>query len=102
MSTATQRTNKMQTTVSGSALLFERTFGAPGELVFQAWSDRKHLRHWGGPKDWTLPVSEMDFRVGGSWRYCMKGPDGMEAWGHGYYQEIVPPERIVYIDTFVD
>ncbi|MQC17006.1 MAG: SRPBCC domain-containing protein [Chloroflexi bacterium] len=44
----------------------------------------------------------MDFRVGGSWHYCMTGPDGTEAWGLATYEEIVPTERIQYRDAFSD
>jgi uncharacterized protein YndB with AHSA1/START domain len=83
-----------------------RTFNAPRELVFAAFSDCKHLKHWWGPKDWMLPVCEMDFRVGGSWLYCMRGPDGaggvMESWGKSVYHDIVVPEKIVSSDNFVD
>jgi len=94
--------NKLQTTLKGRTLTFERTFNAPRELVFQAWTETKHLRHWWGPNNWSLPVSELDFRPGGSWFYCIKGPDGMESWGHSYYHEISAPERISLVDTFVD
>lgn len=83
-----------------------RTFNAPRELVFATFSDCEHLKHWWGPKDWTLPVCEMDFRVGGSWLYCMRGPDSaggvMESWGKSVYQDIIFPEKIVSSDNFVD
>ncbi|MEM6429915.1 MAG: SRPBCC domain-containing protein [Deinococcota bacterium] len=83
-----------------------RSFNAPRELVFAAFSQCEHLKHWWGPKDWELPVCEMDFRVGGSWVYCMRGPDGeggiMESWGKWVYQEISVPEKIVSTDNFVD
>jgi uncharacterized protein YndB with AHSA1/START domain len=82
--------------------VMERIFDAPRDLVFQVWSDPKHLAHWFGPKGWTLPVCTMDFRPGGVWQYCMRGPAGEESWGKATYQEIVPPERIVYIDAFAD
>lgn len=82
--------------------VMERVFDAPRELVFEAYTTAEHLKNWWGPKDWTLPVCEVDFRPGGVWRYCMKGPDGMESWGKAVYQEIVEPEKIVYKDTFVD
>jgi len=103
MTTATNNAvNKLQTSVHGLTINFERTFNAPRELVFQAWTESKHLRHWWGPNDWILPISEMDFRPSGSWRYCMKGPDGTESWGHTYYREISVPDRISLVDTFVD
>lgn len=82
--------------------VMERVFDAPPKLVFQMWSDPKHLMHWWGPKGWTLPVCNIDFRPGGVWHYCMRGPGGEEGWGKAVYREIVEPERIVYVDTFAD
>jgi uncharacterized protein YndB with AHSA1/START domain len=82
--------------------VMERILDAPRELVFQAWSDPKHLEQWWGPKGWTLPVCKMDFRPGGVWHYCMRGPEGEEGWGKAVYREIVEPERIVYVDSFAD
>jgi uncharacterized protein YndB with AHSA1/START domain len=88
------------TTPSDREIVFTRVFNAPRPLVFKAWSDPKLLEQWWGPKDWTLPVNKLDFRPGGSWHYCMKGPDGMESWGKAVYHEIVAPERIIYTDYF--
>jgi uncharacterized protein YndB with AHSA1/START domain len=83
-------------------LIFTRVFKAPRELVFTAFSTCEHLKRWWGPEGWTLSVCEMDFRPGGTWLYCMGGPDGEESWGKSVYSEITPPERIVYNDYFVD
>jgi uncharacterized protein YndB with AHSA1/START domain len=83
-------------------LTVERVFNAPRELVFQMWQDPQHLAHWWGPKGWTLPICTVDFRPGGIWHYCMRGPDGEESWGKAFYEEIVAPDRIVYRDTFID
>jgi uncharacterized protein YndB with AHSA1/START domain len=96
--------NASQTTPNAEQREFvmDRLFDAPRELVFQVWSDPKHLAHWWGPKGWSLPVCTMDFRPGGAWHYCMRGPGGEESWGKATYQEITPPERIVYIDAFAD
>ena len=82
--------------------VMERIFGASRELVFEAFSKPEHLKHWWGPKGWTLPVCELDFRPGGTWLYCMRGPGGEESWGKATYQDIVPPEKISYLDSFVD
>lgn len=82
--------------------VMERIFNAPRQLVFQAFSECKHLTHWWGPTGWTLPVCQMDFRPGGVWLYCMRGPAGEDACGKATYHEIVEPERIVYTDSFVD
>lgn len=73
-----------------------RIFDAPRELVFKAWTDPKHLAQWWGPKGFTLPGCEMDFRPGGAYRFVMRGPDGKDYPFHGVYLEIVEPERIAF------
>lgn len=73
-----------------------RIFDAPRELVFKAWTDPKHLAQWWGPKGFTLPGCEMDFRPGGAYRFVMRGPDGNDYPFHGVYLEIAEPERIVF------
>lgn len=83
-------------------LILERVFDAPRKMVFEAWSDCEHLKHWWGPRGWTLPVCKMDFRPGGTWHYCMRGPDGEESWGLSVYREIVAPEQLIYTDSFSD
>jgi uncharacterized protein YndB with AHSA1/START domain len=82
--------------------VMERIFDAPRELVFQAYSACERVARWWGPKGWTLPVCQMDFRPGGVWFYCMRGPAGEDACGKATYREIVEPERIVYTDAFAD
>jgi uncharacterized protein YndB with AHSA1/START domain len=95
--------NSITTTVEGNNLIFTKSFHAPRDLVFQMLSDSEHLSKWWGPKFWTIPVSEMDFREGGTWHYCMESPNGdMKSWGKTFYKEIVEPERIVYVDYFSD
>lgn len=90
-------------------LVLERVFEAPRELVFKAFSDPEHLKHWWGPNGWEVPVCRVDFRPGGIWHYGMKCADknqgeyfGMESWGKAVYEEIVAPEKIVYRDYFSD
>ena len=87
---------------SDREILITRTFDAPRELVWQMWTAAEHLQHWWGPEGWTLPVCEVDFRPGGTWFYCMQGPDGMRSCGKATYLEIDAPERIVYEDAFAD
>jgi uncharacterized protein YndB with AHSA1/START domain len=90
---------KTDTTAAQSAeleLILTRIFDAPRALVFEAWTKPEHMMHWFCPNGFTLPVCEMDFRVGGRYRLCMRGPDGKEHWVRGAYQEIVPAERIVF------
>jgi len=73
-----------------------REFAAPRELVWRAFSDPYHLSRWWGPKGFTNPVVELDFRVGGRWYHVMRGPDGRDYPADSEFVEIVPPERIVY------
>jgi uncharacterized protein YndB with AHSA1/START domain len=87
---------------AGRVFTTEREFAAPREVVFRAFSSAEHLKQWWGPKGWTLPVCEVDFRPGGVWFYGMRGPNGEESWGKATYREIAPPERIVYTDAFAD
>jgi uncharacterized protein YndB with AHSA1/START domain len=101
--------NAMTLTTEGQELILERVFNAPRELVFRAFSEAEHLKQWWGPRGWTLPVCKVDFRPGGVWHYCMKCEDerqgdfyGMESWGKAVYEEIVSPEKIVYVDFFSD
>jgi uncharacterized protein YndB with AHSA1/START domain len=77
-------------------LVFTRVFDAPRELVFEAWTDPKHLPHWWGPNGFTLTIHEMDVRPGGHWRFTMHGPDGVDYPNWVLYEEIVKPERLVY------
>ena len=72
-----------------------RVFNAPRALVWQAWSEPEHLRHWWGPKGFTDTIHEFDFRPGGAWRHTMHGPDGKNYENEALFVEIVPLERIV-------
>lgn len=99
----------VSTVENGNVLILERVFNAPKHLVFQAFKEPKHLKHWWGPKGWELPVCNVEFRPGGVWHYCMKCVDqnqgdfyGMESWGKAVYKEIDEPNRIVYVDYFSD
>jgi uncharacterized protein YndB with AHSA1/START domain len=86
-------------------LVIERTFDAPRELVWRAWTDPEQVKKWWGPKDFTAPVVKHDFRVGGKWLYAMQSAsfnDGRPIWATGVYREIIEPERIVMTDSFAD
>lgn len=95
--------NKSHVETKGRELIITREFDAPPELMFRVWSDCKHLKHWWGPREWPMDECEMDFREGGSWLYCLRGPNkGDEAWGKALYDEIQKPQKIVYRDYFTD
>jgi uncharacterized protein YndB with AHSA1/START domain len=81
-------------------MVVTRIFDAPRELVWKAWTDPKYIMQWWGPKGFTAPVCEMDFRVGGKLLCCMKAPDGQEFWNAVEYHEIVPYEKIVSLMYF--
>ena len=77
-------------------LIVTRTLDAPRRLVWRCFADPLHLSQWWGPKYFTNPVCELDFRVGGRWHNVMRGPDGSEYPVDVEFIEITEPERIVY------
>ena len=89
--------------VDGTTLVVTRSFAAPRDLVFRAYSSCEHLKHWWGPRSWPMRECTLDFRVGGRWHYCLRGPNPEDqSWGVAIYDEIVSPERIAYTDHFSD
>lgn len=83
-------------------LVITRELNAPRELVFKVWSEAEHLKHWWGPTGFEIVVKEMDFRPGGFFHYCMQASDGNHMWGKFVYQEIIPNEKIVWLNCFSD
>jgi uncharacterized protein YndB with AHSA1/START domain len=72
-----------------------RTFDAPQALAFKVWSSAEHMARWLGPKSFTCTHCKLDFKPGGAWRACIRGPEGQEYWCGGAYREIAPNHRIV-------
>ena len=93
---------KLQVTLpSDTEILLTRVFDAPRHLVFEAMTRPEHVRRWWCCMEgFTMPVCEIDFRVGGKWRYVMIAPDGSEVGFRGEYREIRAPERIVSTEIF--
>src|SRR3989339_394128 len=85
-----------------SALVITRIFDAPRETVFKAFSEPERMMRWWGPKDFTCPVCQIDFHIGGVYFNCMRSPEGKDYWSRGVYLEITEPQRIVCTDTFAD
>jgi uncharacterized protein YndB with AHSA1/START domain len=81
-------------------ILIERAFGAPRARVFRAWATPDLVRRWWAGRRGEMTVCEMDFRVGGRWRYAMVTHGGQEVAFSGEYREIVPDERIVWTEVF--
>ncbi len=96
----------MEKTNDDNVLTIKRIFDAPRELVWKAWSDPELYKKWWGPKIFTCPVVNIDFRVGGKFLGCMLGMEGdfkgKEFWSTGTYKEIIPMEKIVVSDSFSD
>lgn len=82
-------------------LVVSRVFKAPRDLVWKAWTDPDHAKHWWGPPMCPAIEMHMDLRVGGRWRHCLESTeDGSPLWQHGVFKEIVPPERLVFTFTW--
>jgi uncharacterized protein YndB with AHSA1/START domain len=89
------------TTPSDCEIQMTRVFNAPRRLVFEAMTKPEHVRQWWGRlgDGYSVPVCEIDFRVGGKWRFVNRRPKG-EAAFHGEYREIDPPARVVFTEIF--
>jgi uncharacterized protein YndB with AHSA1/START domain len=81
-----------------SDLYMERTFQAPAEKVFEAWTSEEVMRRWWhAARDWETPEATVDLRLGGEVRVVMRDPhSGREYGGGGYYTEIDPPHRLAF------
>jgi uncharacterized protein YndB with AHSA1/START domain len=90
---------------SPDAVVIERSFDAPVDLIWQLWTDPEHFSAWYGPDGATVSVAKMDVRVGGTRLVCMevRTPDGpMQMWFAGEYREVVENERLVYSEYISD
>lgn len=80
----------------------ERTFEAPLETVWSAWTTPEILDQWWGPSPWRAETSVMEFSVGGKWLYAMVGPEGERSYCRVDYDMIQPPHRFAGQDSFCD
>jgi uncharacterized protein YndB with AHSA1/START domain len=95
----------MTSTVSeatGKDFVISRVLNAPRELVWKSFTEPERMKQWWGPKGVKVRASKMDLRVGGTYHYGMETPDGKVMWGKFVYREIVPPEKLVFINSFSD
>jgi uncharacterized protein YndB with AHSA1/START domain len=90
------------TTPTDREIVLTRVFDAPRHMVFEAFTKPELLKRWFGPRGYSLVVCEVDLRVGGGFRFVLRGPDGRDMGMRGVYREIVPPERSVHIESFDD
>ncbi len=80
----------------GKEVTITRTFDAPRELVYDVWTDEKHIASWFGPRSFTNPVVEMDVRPGGRMVIHMQGPDGSVYPSLGAFTDVTTPERLAF------
>ncbi len=100
MTTTTRHGSAIVTLPSDREILIERSFDAPVGLVWDALTQPRHLLRWWGPDYCPLVACDVDFRVGGDWRYVARDMDGNELGWHGTYREIEPALRIVSSEVF--
>lgn len=81
--------------LANRTLTIEKTFNAPVQVVWDAWTKAEHILKWWAPPGMDLQVLAHDFKVGGQWKYSMPMPDGSEFISEGTYTEIVLHEKIV-------
>lgn len=87
---------------AGPTMVLTRIFDAPRSLVFAAWTQPEHLKHWSAPRGFTITRSEGELRPGGAWRSSMRGPDGVDLPLSGKYEEIVQDELLVFTHSWED
>src|SRR5687767_1696822 len=80
---------------TGRELGISRLINAPRELVWEAWTNPDHIKHWWGPAGFTNSITKMDVQPGGEWEFIMHGPDGTDYKNKHIYREIVRPEKLV-------
>ena len=83
-------------------IVLTRVFDTPIRMIYDAWTKPELLKRWFGPRGWSLAVCEIDLKVGGKWRFVLRGPDGKEMGMGGVYHELAPPERDVHTESFDD
>jgi uncharacterized protein YndB with AHSA1/START domain len=84
---------------SDTEIVIVRDFAAPRGIVFDAWSRPELIRQWYGCPEMSVPVCDVDFRVGGHWRVVLRDSSGDHAMS-GEYQAIAPPERLVFTERY--
>ena len=91
---ATEPVGRARTTTADREIVISRFISAPRELVFEAFTEVRHLSRWWGPEGFTTTTRAFEFRVGGEWDFVMHGPDGTDYQEWIFWTEITPPDRI--------
>ena len=87
---------------NNNEFIITRIFDAPRLLLWESWTKTEHLKNWWGSKDFKVGIPRLELRPGGVFHYNMQSPDGHISWGKSVYREIVPPEKLVFINSFSD
>src|SRR6478609_4992999 len=94
---ATGRDVPAQSATADREIAISRVIDAPRGLVFEAFTEVRHLSRWWGPDGFTTTTRAFEFRAGGAWEFVMQGPDGTDYQEWISFTEIVPPERIALL-----
>ena len=94
---ATGRDAPAQSATADREIMITRVISAPRELVFEAFTELRHLSRWWGPEGFTTTTRAFEFRAGGEWDFVMHGPDGTDYQEWITWTEITPPERIALL-----
>ena len=95
-------TTSIDAEVRERELVITRIFDAPRHLVFQGVDGARSRARWWGPQGFVTTYCNMDVRPGGTFRVCMRSPEGAEHWKQGVYREVVEPERLVFTFAWED
>ena len=95
--TATGSEMPAQSATADREIVISRVIGAPREVVFEAFTEVRHLSRWWGPQGFTTTTRAFEFRVGGEWVFVMHGPDGTDYQEWITWTEITPPDRIALL-----
>lgn len=97
-----ERLGEQLAAMQSKPFVITREFAAPRDLVWKVWTEREHFTRWFGPKGMAVTLVQFDLRPGGMCHYFMAMPDGKKLWGKAAYREIVPPTKLVWINSFSD
>ena len=83
-------------------LVLNRRVEAPPDRLYRCWTEPALIKRWFAPEPWTVPVAELDVRIGGASLIVMRGPDGTDYPNRGVYLDVVPGRRLVFTDAYSD
>src|ERR1700712_1305503 len=95
--TGARQESRAQAATADREIVISRDIHAPRELVFEAFTEVRHLSRWWGPEGFSTTTRAFEFRVGAAWDFVMHGPDGTDYQEWISWTEIVPPERIALL-----